>query len=125
MPSEVRGSRGQDGDSRTLVTLWNTTATGVFLAPAGAQIKVRYGDAWPICRDSQRRTLDRATEKRLIVGRWSAAGVVLLAGEVLRNALSGVALAESYSLLRVARQRPARAAAAADAIDRVRTQATP
>jgi hypothetical protein len=38
------------------------------------------------------------------------AGLVPLAGEVLRNVLYAVGLAMSYSLLRVARQRPARAA---------------
>lgn len=38
------------------------------------------------------------------------AGLWPLAGEVLRNALFGVGLATSYSLLRVARQLPARAA---------------
>ncbi len=72
MPSEVRESRVQAGDWRTLATLWNTTATGVFLAPPGAQIKVRCGDGWPIGRDRQRQTLDGVTEKRLSVGRWSA-----------------------------------------------------
>ena len=72
MPSEVRESRGRAGDWRTLATLWNTTATGVFVAPAGAQIKVRYGGGWPIGRDSQRQTLDGVIEKRLSVGRWSA-----------------------------------------------------
>ena len=41
------------------------------------------------------------------------AGLLPLAGEVVRNALFGVGLAASYSLLRVARQRPARAVAAA------------
>ena len=71
MPSEVRESSVRAGDWRTLATLWNTTATGVFLAPAGAQIKVRYGDGWPIGRDSQRQTLDGVTEKRLNVGRFS------------------------------------------------------
>ena len=40
------------------------------------------------------------------------AGLLPLAGEVIRNALFGVGLAASYSLLRVARQRPARAVAA-------------
>ncbi len=40
------------------------------------------------------------------------AGLLPLAGEVVRNALFGVGLAASYSLLRVARQRPARAVAA-------------
>lgn len=38
------------------------------------------------------------------------AGLLPFAGEALRNALFGVGLATSYSLLRVARQRPARAA---------------
>ncbi len=72
MPIREMSTRVEAGDWRTLVTLWNTTATGVFLAPAGAQIKVRYGDGWPIGRDSQRQTLDGVTEKRLSVGRWSA-----------------------------------------------------
>ena len=40
-------------------------------------------------------------------------GLVPFAGEALRNVLFGVGLATSYSLLRVARQRPARAAAEA------------
>ena len=71
MPSEVRESLVRAGDWRTLVTLWNTTATGVFLAPAGAQIKVRYGNGWPVGRDSQRQTLDGVAEKRLSVGRFS------------------------------------------------------
>ena len=39
------------------------------------------------------------------------AGLLPFAGEVFRNALFGVGLATSYSLLRVARQRPARAVA--------------
>ena len=38
------------------------------------------------------------------------AGLIPFAGEALRNALYGVGLAASYSLLRIARQRPARAA---------------
>ena len=37
------------------------------------------------------------------------AGLMPLAGEALRNAVFGVGLATSYSLLRIARQRPARA----------------
>ncbi len=71
MPSELRESRVRAGDWRTLATLWNSTATGVFLAPPGAQIKVRYGDGWPIGRDSQRQTLDGVTEKRLSVERFA------------------------------------------------------
>lgn len=42
------------------------------------------------------------------------AGLVPLVGEALRNVLYAVGLATSYSLLRVARQRPARAAAKED-----------
>ncbi len=72
MPGEIRETRVRAGGWRTVVTLWNTTATGVFIAPAGAQIKVRYGDGWPFGRDRQRQTLDGVTEKRLSVGRWSA-----------------------------------------------------
>ncbi len=72
MPIREMSTRVEAGDWRTLVTLWNTTATGLFRGPAGAQIKVRYGDGWPVGRDSQRQTLDGVTEKRLSVGRWSA-----------------------------------------------------
>ncbi len=46
------------------------------------------------------------------LGLGLGAGLVPLAGEACRSALFGVGLAASYSLLRVARQRPARAAAA-------------
>ena len=58
------------------------------------------------------------------LGLGLGAGLVPLAGEVLRNALFGVALAASYSLLRVARQRPARAAAADVATDQSVPQPT-
>jgi membrane protein DedA with SNARE-associated domain len=45
------------------------------------------------------------------LGLGLGAGLVPFAGEMFRNVLFGVGLAASYSLLRVARQRPARAAA--------------
>lgn len=61
----------QAGDWRTLVSLWNTTATGVFRAPAGAEIKVRYGVGW-LGKDRQKQKLDGFTPKILSVGRWSA-----------------------------------------------------
>ncbi len=54
MPIREMSTRVEAGDWQTLVTLWNTTATGLFRGPAGAQIKVRYGDGWPIGRDAQR-----------------------------------------------------------------------
>lgn len=44
------------------------------------------------------------------------AGLVPFAGEVIRNALYGLGLATSYSLLRAARQRPARAVAEVDGV---------
>jgi membrane protein DedA with SNARE-associated domain len=59
------------------------------------------------------------------LGLGLGAGPVPLAGEVLRNALFGVALAASYSLLRVARQRPARAAGADEASVLPQAQPTP
>lgn len=49
-----------------------------------------------------------------MLGLGLEAGLWPLAGELVRNAIFGVGLATSYSLLRVARQLPARAAAAAD-----------
>ncbi len=51
-------------------------------------------------------------------------GLFPLAGEVVRNALFGVGLATSYSLLRVARQRPARAVAEDRASDPPRSPAS-
>jgi hypothetical protein len=56
---------------RTLVTLWNTNAIGVFLLPSDAEIKVRYGNGWPFGKDRQKHILDGTNEKRLIVSRWS------------------------------------------------------
>jgi membrane protein DedA with SNARE-associated domain len=47
-----------------------------------------------------------------VLGLGIGAGPLPLAGEVLRNALFGVGVAASYSLFRLARQRPARAASA-------------
>jgi hypothetical protein len=46
------------------------------------------------------------------LGLGLGAGLLPFAGEVVRNALFGMGLAASYSLFRVARQRPARAAPA-------------
>lgn len=58
------------GDFRTLATLWNTNATGVFNCPAGAKIRVRYA-AWPFGVNRQEQDLDCQTFKRLSVSRWS------------------------------------------------------
>jgi hypothetical protein len=57
----------QAGDWRTLETFWNTSATGYFYFPAGAQIKVRYGVGW-FGYDSDKQTLDGRSTKVLRVG---------------------------------------------------------
>jgi hypothetical protein len=57
----------QAGDWRTLETFWNTSATGYFYFPAGAQIKVRYGVGW-FGYDSDKQTLDGLSTKVLRVG---------------------------------------------------------
>ncbi len=60
------------GDWRTLETFWNSPEViGRFNQPAGAQIKVRYGNGWPFGKDRQKQTLDGVTAKQLVIGRWS------------------------------------------------------
>jgi hypothetical protein len=67
----IRQKSVRAGDWRTLETFWNVTTTGFFQAPAGAQIKIRYGGGWPFGSDSQRQTLDGSSIKRLVVGKAS------------------------------------------------------
>lgn len=59
------------GDWRTLESGWNATFSCLFRDPAGAQVKVRYGDGWPFGRDSQQQTLDGTNNKSVNVGRAS------------------------------------------------------
>lgn len=61
------------GDWRTLSWFWNVKATLFFAGPAGAQIKVRYGNGWPIGYDSQKQTLDGHTYRKMTVGIVSVA----------------------------------------------------
>ena len=58
------------GGWRTLESYWNATGTAFFRAPAGAQIKVRYGYGW-LGKDRQKQKLDGAKYKRLCIGKWS------------------------------------------------------
>ena len=58
------------GDRRTLETFWNTTVTGWFQGPAGAQIRVRYAAGW-FGVNRQTQTLDGINLKRLDIGAWS------------------------------------------------------
>ena len=60
----------KSGDFRTVATLWNTTATGIFQCPAGAKIRVRYGGGW-FAVNRQNQTLDCQAARRLNVGKWS------------------------------------------------------
>jgi hypothetical protein len=65
-----RQSYVTSGDYRTLVTLWNTTASAEFQCPAGAKIRVRYGGGW-FSSNRQEQTLDCVKAKRLSVSKWS------------------------------------------------------
>ena len=60
------------GDWVTLETYWHTDATLTFLAPAGAQIKVRYGGGWIFGWDSQKQTLDGVHAKTLSVSQTAS-----------------------------------------------------
>lgn len=71
MPTVVRQKLVRAGDWRTLESFWNTSAEGFFVAPAGAEIKVRYGDGWPVGKDSQKQRLDGMSQKKLEVGKAS------------------------------------------------------
>jgi hypothetical protein len=58
----------QSGSWRTLATLWNAAAQGLFRLPTGAQIKVRRGVGW-FGWDTQKQTLDGVNTKSLSVGK--------------------------------------------------------
>jgi hypothetical protein len=61
-----------DGDWRTLESGWNTTFSCIFYGPAGARVKVRYGDGRWRGRNSQLQTLD-GNRRMLTVGQASFA----------------------------------------------------
>lgn len=67
----IREKTVKSGDWRTLESFWNVTTTAFFEAPAGAEIKIRYGASF-FAVDRQRQKLDGMTTKRLAVSRWSA-----------------------------------------------------
>lgn len=68
MAAVVRDKFVKAGDWRTLEFGWNATFSCMFQGPAGAQVKVRYGDGWPFGRDSQKQTLDGTNNKSVNVG---------------------------------------------------------
>jgi hypothetical protein len=65
-----RESYVQAAGWRTVASLWNASARGVFRGPSGAQIRVRYGGGW-FSSNRQHQTLDGFNEKYLNVGRGS------------------------------------------------------
>ncbi len=71
MAAIVRDKFVKAGDWRTLESGWNSAFSCLFQAPAGAQIKIRYGGGWPLGRDSQKQTLDGTNNKSVSVGRAS------------------------------------------------------
>ena len=64
----LRTKHVRAGAWRTLEWFWNQKATAFFGLPAGAIVKVRYGDGWPFGWNRQRQTLDGEDIKRLTIG---------------------------------------------------------
>jgi hypothetical protein len=60
------------GDWVTLESYFHTNATLTFQAPAGAQIKIRYGGGWIFGWDSQKQTLDGVHAKTLSVSQTAS-----------------------------------------------------
>lgn len=73
MPEVTKSKVVKPGDWRTLESGWNATFSCRFKAPAGAQIKIRYGSGWWFGWDSQKQTLDGTTFKILNVTKASVA----------------------------------------------------
>lgn len=58
------------GGWRTLESFWNSSATGFFLHPEGARIRVRYGGGW-FSWIRQNQTLNGTMVRKLSVGTGS------------------------------------------------------
>ena len=63
----IRTKRINAGDWRTVESFWNARGSAFFKAPAGAQIKVRYGVGW-LGVDRQKHTINGTSYKKLDVG---------------------------------------------------------
>jgi hypothetical protein len=68
----VRTKFVKAGDWVTLETYFHTNATLTFVAPKGAQIKIRYGGGWIFGWDSQQQTLDGVHAKTLSVSQTAS-----------------------------------------------------
>src|SRR5262245_2284258 len=73
------------GDWVTLETYFHTNATLTFQAPAGAQIKIRYGGGWIFGWDSQKQTLDGVHAKTLSVSQTASTLVARVQIKVPRD----------------------------------------
>jgi hypothetical protein len=66
---EMRKTRFVDvGAWTTLERLWGRTGRAVFVGPARAEIKVRYGNGLGLGKDLQRQTLDGLHARELRIG---------------------------------------------------------
>ncbi len=68
----IKTKRITSGGWRTVEWFWNARGTAFFRAPAGAQIKIRYGVGW-FGFDRQKQTLNGRDYKKLEVGSASVA----------------------------------------------------
>lgn len=68
----------------TLERFWGGKGRAVFVAPARAQIQVRYGKGWWFDKDSQHQTLDGLHAKELKVG-WASIVYARMQMIVLRS----------------------------------------
>jgi hypothetical protein len=63
----IKTKRITSGGWRTVESFWNSRGTAFFRAPAGTQIKVRYGVGW-LGFDRQKQSLNGTAYKKLEVG---------------------------------------------------------
>ena len=69
---EMRKTRFvENGEWTTLERRWGRTGRAVFVGPARAEIKVRYGNGRSLGKDRQRQTLDGLHARELRIGLWS------------------------------------------------------
>jgi hypothetical protein len=81
----VRTKFVKAGDWMTLETYFHTNATLAFLAPKGAQIKIRYGGGWIFGWDSQQQSLDGVHARTLSVSQTASTLVARVQIKVPRD----------------------------------------
>ena len=68
----IREKHLTSGETHTVESFWNASATAFFRQPVGAKINVKYGKGW-FSVNVQSQTLDGETYKKLTVGAGSLA----------------------------------------------------